>query len=158
LARMAALEGDVGEARRRFADARTTLAARGQRALLPIADYEEARLLERTAPPEAAELVARALEELRALGMDPWIREAEQLRSKLAAAAPDDRLPDGLTGREAEVLRLLAGGSSNKEIATALFISVATVERHIANVYDKIGVRGRAQATAYALRNRLVAS
>ena len=64
--------------------------------------------------------------------------------------------PHRLTPREREVLRLLAQGLANKEIAAELFISVRTVERHVGKVYDKIGVRGRAHATAYALGRGLV--
>ncbi len=61
----------------------------------------------------------------------------------------------GLTNRETEILRLVAEGNSNKEIAAALSLSVHTVERHVANIYAKIGARGRADATAYAHRNRI---
>ena len=57
-----------------------------------------------------------------------------------------------LTLREVEVLRLLAGGESNREIASRLVLSLRTVERHISNIYGKIGARGKADATAYALR------
>ena len=64
--------------------------------------------------------------------------------------------PGGLTAREVEVLRLLAAGRTSKVIAEALVVSVSTVERHIANLYAKIGARGRVGATAYALRHRLV--
>lgn len=64
--------------------------------------------------------------------------------------------PDSLTAREVEVLRLLAGGRTNREIADELVLSVRTVERHIANLYGKIGGRGRAAATAYALTRGLV--
>lgn len=64
--------------------------------------------------------------------------------------------PDGLSEREVEVLRLVAGGSTNKEIASELVLSVRTVERHIGNIYRKIGARGRADATAYALTRALV--
>lgn len=60
--------------------------------------------------------------------------------------------PDGLTGREVEVLRLVAQGESNAEIAHRLGLSIHTVERHAANLYRKIGARGRADATAYAIR------
>jgi DNA-binding CsgD family transcriptional regulator/pimeloyl-ACP methyl ester carboxylesterase len=60
-----------------------------------------------------------------------------------------------LSRRELEVLRLIASGSSNKEIAEALVLSVRTVERHINHVYAKIDVHSRAQATAYALRHGL---
>lgn len=65
-------------------------------------------------------------------------------------------LPDDLTEREVEVLRLLAAGSSNKQIAPELYLSVRTVERHVANIYGKIGASGRANATAYALSHDLV--
>lgn len=61
----------------------------------------------------------------------------------------------GLTTRELEVLRQLAAGDSNAEIARTLGITVHTVERHAANLYRKIGARGRADATAYALRHGL---
>ena len=63
--------------------------------------------------------------------------------------------PAGLSRRESEVLRLIAAGRTNREIAEALFLSVRTVERHITNVYAKIGARGRADATAFALRHGL---
>ncbi|HEX6739727.1 MAG TPA: helix-turn-helix transcriptional regulator [Vicinamibacteria bacterium] len=68
-------------------------------------------------------------------------------------AAPAYR--DGLSAREVEVLHMLAGGMSNRQIAAALYLSLRTVERHIANLYAKTGARGRAAATAYALRHHL---
>ena len=64
-------------------------------------------------------------------------------------------LPDGLSAREAEVLKLIAAGCSTREIAEQLVISSHTVERHITHVYQKIGARGRAEATSYALRHGL---
>jgi DNA-binding CsgD family transcriptional regulator len=63
--------------------------------------------------------------------------------------------PDGLSRRELEVLRLLAAGESNPQIARRLGLSTHTVERHVANLYRKIGARGRADATAHALRHDL---
>ncbi len=60
--------------------------------------------------------------------------------------------PGGLTKRELEVLAAVAAGESNAEIAASLGISVNTVERHVSNVYRKIDARGRADATAWALR------
>jgi DNA-binding NarL/FixJ family response regulator len=57
---------------------------------------------------------------------------------------------DGLSQREIEVLRLLAAGRSNQQIADALVISLNTVRRHVSNVFDKTGVHNRAQAGAYA--------
>ena len=64
-------------------------------------------------------------------------------------------IPTGspLSRRELEVLRLLAGGKSNKEIAGELVLSVHTVQRHVANIYGKIGAHGRADATAFALKH-----
>lgn len=61
--------------------------------------------------------------------------------------------PLGLSAREAEVLRLIATGLTNREMAERLSISIHTVERHTTNVYAKLGLRGRAEATAYALRH-----
>jgi DNA-binding CsgD family transcriptional regulator/pimeloyl-ACP methyl ester carboxylesterase len=66
--------------------------------------------------------------------------------------APAALPADGVTARELDVLRLLATGESNAQIARALGIAVHTVERHTANLYRKIGARGRADATAYAVR------
>ena len=63
------------------------------------------------------------------------------------------RRPDGLTDREAEVLRLLTFGHTNLEIAARLVVSVHTVERHLANAYRKVGVRNRADASAYMARD-----
>ena len=62
----------------------------------------------------------------------------------------------GLTSREVEVLRLVAQGQSNKEIAAELVLSVRTVERHITNLYGKIDARGKADATAYAFKHGLL--
>ncbi|MEO3869896.1 response regulator [Nonomuraea sp. B12E4] len=67
----------------------------------------------------------------------------------------DGGLPDGLTRREAEVLRLIAQGRSNAEISADLFISEATVKTHINNLFAKIGARDRAQAVSYAYRHGL---
>ena len=64
-------------------------------------------------------------------------------------------LPNGLSRREMDVLRLVAAGDSNSQIARRLGLSTHTVERHLANLYRKIGARGRADATAFALRNGL---
>jgi DNA-binding CsgD family transcriptional regulator len=64
--------------------------------------------------------------------------------------------PAGLTDREVDVLRLIARGQSNKQVASALHISEATVHTHLINVYGKAGVSTRAGATLFALENDLV--
>jgi non-specific serine/threonine protein kinase len=61
----------------------------------------------------------------------------------------------GLTPREMEILQFIARGASNKEIAVELVLSVRTVERHINNLYAKIGAHSKAEATAYAFRTGL---
>jgi DNA-binding NarL/FixJ family response regulator len=66
-------------------------------------------------------------------------------------------LPSGLTGREAEVLRLVASGRTNKQIAAELRLSEKTIERHLSNIFTKIGVSTRAAATAFAFEHQLVA-
>jgi DNA-binding NarL/FixJ family response regulator len=63
-----------------------------------------------------------------------------------------------LTSREADVLQLLAGGLSNAEVATALFVSGATVRTHVHHILRKMAVRSRAQAVAVAYRAGLVAA
>jgi DNA-binding CsgD family transcriptional regulator len=60
-----------------------------------------------------------------------------------------------LSPRESEVLSLLAAGQANLEIAAALAVSVHTIERHVANIFGKLGVRNRAEATAWAHRHGL---
>lgn len=72
------------------------------------------------------------------------------------ALKSDLTLPDGLTDREVQVLRLVAGGRTNNEVAAELVISIRTVERHIGNIYAKIGARGRVDATVYALTKDLI--
>jgi len=68
---------------------------------------------------------------------------------------PSDDAPDGLTARELEVLRLVAEGQSNPEIAGTLHVSTATVKTHINNLFAKAGLRDRAQAIHYAYRHGL---
>jgi DNA-binding NarL/FixJ family response regulator len=87
---------------------------------------------------QADQVESSAIAALASLGVPPPARAAEQSL---------------LTPREHDVIRLLSAGRSNDEIATALVLSVRTVERHVENIYEKIGVSGRtarAAATAWA--------
>lgn len=83
--------------------------------------------------------------------------ELDLLGAEAPVPPPRRQRPDGLSPREAEVLELLADGRSNQEIAAALVISVRTVERHLATIYQKLGVSGRSARTA-AVRRALDAS
>ena len=65
-------------------------------------------------------------------------------------------MPGGLSAREVEVLRLLAGGKSNRAIAAELGISERTVDRHVSNIYTKLDVSSRAAATAFAYEHGLI--
>jgi DNA-binding CsgD family transcriptional regulator len=93
------------------------------------------------------EVVATAQE----LGIHGLGERANALLAELAPPA----WPAGLTGREVEVLRLIAAGRSNRAIAQALFISPNTVLRHVSNIFTKTGVANRAEAAAYATRRGL---
>lgn len=64
--------------------------------------------------------------------------------------------PSGLTEREVEVLRLVAAGASNRDIARKLFISEKTVKNHMSNIFQKLGVVDRTQAALYAVKQRIV--
>jgi DNA-binding CsgD family transcriptional regulator len=99
-------------------------------------DDHDAAARERAAARECFARVG-AIPELRALEEEP------------------DAPPAGLTAREVEVLRQVATGASNREIADALFISEKTVARHLSNIFTKIGVASRSAATAFAFDHRL---
>jgi ATP/maltotriose-dependent transcriptional regulator MalT len=77
--------------------------------------------------------------------------------AKVAAAPERSRSAAGvLTPREVDVLRLVATGATNREVADRLVISEKTVARHVSNIFGKLGVASRSAATAYAHRNALV--
>ena len=77
-------------------------------------------------------------------------------RPDLARLSLRRRLAHGLSGRELEVLRLVAAGRTNREIAASLVISEHTVARHLQNIFAKLGVSSRAAATAFAFEHDLV--
>lgn len=157
VARMAALAGDLAEAAAYFARARQAAESGGQRPLRAIIDYDEALALARTGLPDRARLemlLNAALAQFRALEMKPWEQRALDLQAQHLPVTPASP-PLSLTPRETEVLRLIGVGATNKEIAAQLVVSLATAERHVANIYNKIGVRNRAEAAAFAHRHGL---
>jgi DNA-binding NarL/FixJ family response regulator len=84
--------------------------------------------------------------------MDPEVQRRLLSAAARASAVPAtvDPAAEELTPREAEVLRLIAAGQSNREISRTLFVSEATVKTHINRIFAKTGSRDRAQATRYA--------
>ena len=88
--------------------------------------------------------------------LDPTVQQrlvAAVLDPTPISDTPAQPLPDDLTPREAEVLKLIAGGLSNGEIAEALVVSHATVKTHVNRIFYKTGARDRAQAVRYAYRH-----
>ena len=113
-------------------------------------------------------LLAQHSESERQLGQRQ-LREAEQLARRLEMTAlvaeieaalrggdaDDEEYPDGLTGREVEVLRLLAMGRTNKDVAVVLAISLNTVATHVRSILNKTHCANRTEAAAYAIRHGL---
>ena len=123
--------------------------------------------LELDAPYEVARtrvLIARACsalgdDEAAALELETGCEIFRELGAKpdlSRLGTPAERAQHGLSRREVEVLRLVAKGGSNREIATALVISEHTVARHLQNIYAKLGLSSRAAATAFAFERDLV--
>jgi DNA-binding CsgD family transcriptional regulator len=110
---------------------------------------------------EAAQVRLLLADACRAVG-DVETADTEEATARAALASfagadagPAPAAPDGLTDREAEVLRLLARGHTNRVIAEQLFISEKTVASHVSHIFTKIGVTSRAAATAYAYERGL---
>lgn len=126
----------------------------------PVVDASNAR--------EIADLIPRStLHVLEGNEHEPFIRDSgrivetilEFVEDRPLTTARTTRRPEvrvALTGRETEVLGLLAGGAANKAIAKELQIRVSTVERHVANIYRKLDARGRADAAIAAVGLGLV--
>jgi DNA-binding CsgD family transcriptional regulator len=134
-------------AQARYRAASATLRDRGSRT--------DARAALMAARETAARLHARPL----VADIDGLARQARLDLDAAARRSPigDEAAPDlGLTDRELEILRLIAGGWSNQQIADALFISRKTASVHASNIFDKLGASNRAEAGAIALRIGLV--
>ena len=112
---------------------------------------------------QVRELIARACELLGDTDGAEMERDAARWVYRQLGAAPDlarlERRPspvNGLTAREVEVVRLVAGGRTNREIAAELVISEKTVARHLSNVFTKLDLSSRSAVTAYAYQQGLV--
>ena len=91
------------------------------------------------------------------LGMPPWMERVAECLAR-AKSQPDTipAYPDGLTRREVEVLRLIALGRSDRDIAGELVLSTRTVNTHVRSILNKTAVANRTEAAAYATRRGLV--
>ena len=85
------------------------------------------------------------------LGATPDLERLQALMGREAASRAH-----GLTVRQLQVLRLLATGTTNRAIAGELVVAEKTVDRHVSNIFTKLGVSSRAAATAYAYQHRLL--
>lgn len=104
-------------------------------------------------PEAAAEQLQRALDLARRCRFP---HEEALAQQALAALVGDADPPDGLTEREVEIIRLVAQGLKDREVAERLFIAVKTVQAHLRNIFNKVGVPNRAALTAYAARHGLI--
>jgi HD-GYP domain-containing protein (c-di-GMP phosphodiesterase class II) len=126
--------------------------------LLAVADAYQAMTQDRPyrpalAPPAAAREVEAAARSGR---FDPECTRAVVEAAGQQAAHTRGAWPEGLSEREVEVLRLVARGLSNRQIATALFISSRTAEHHVQHIYAKIGASTRAAAAMFAMEHGLL--
>ena len=117
--------------------------------LRAIVDHDDALNRLEHQQPGANRLLDAARAQFEAHGMREWSRRLSVME------VPELGLPDGLTVREAEILRLVAARRTNKEIAAELVVSVHTIERHVQNAYRKIGANSRMDARAYVSRVQL---
>jgi len=106
---------------------------------------------------EAKGLAQESLAIARWLGAIPTIDRIESFLTGLASV-PDEHAPHlaGLTARELDVLRLVAQGMTDAEVADQLYISPRTVGQHLRSIYSKLDVRSRTEATRFAMANELI--
>ena len=105
---------------------------------------------------EARRLIAQVRNICEPLGAKPTLERVDEIEASLPRTRrSDEDHPFGLTGREVEVLRLVARGRTDAEAAEELFISPRTVSQHLRNAYNKLGVNNRAEATRVAVEHGL---
>ena len=160
LGMLAATARRPDDAERHLRDAIQLNSRTGARPWLAQSQYELARVMlsrRRTGDRKASgELLRAALGIARDGGLRGLQDKIERMLRSHRRLTPER--PDGLTGREQEVLVLVARGKSTREISEQLVLSTRTTARHITNIYAKIGARNRVEATSYAMRHGLGAS
>jgi DNA-binding NarL/FixJ family response regulator len=155
LGSLARVTGDVAAAQRHLENALVLNEGFGAPTWLAHTRFELARvLLERGDAARARALLDAAGATAQRLGM----RALAERIAELGVPQAPVSLPDGLSTRELDVLRLVAAGRSNREIGLALSISPHTVANHVRSILSKTGCANRTEAAAYAHRHALVDS
>jgi DNA-binding NarL/FixJ family response regulator len=150
---LAATLGRTAEADERFLAAAELERRMGATTWLAHTAYEHGRTLVATGETErAAPLLAEAAALSESVGMPSLLARVRELG---APAVQSAGLPDGLSGREAQVLGLIARGCSNREIGNRLHISEHTAANHVRSILRKTGCTNRTEAAAYAIGRRL---
>ncbi len=157
---LAHVMGNLDAAQTHFEDAITFCRKANYRPELPWTLYDYAdMIIQRSGSgglSKARELSDEADRIASNLSMARLHEKVVALKEQLdARPSPKPEYPDGMTGREVEVLRLIASGRTNQRIADELVISLNTVLRHVSNIFGKTGSANRADATMYAARKGL---
>jgi DNA-binding CsgD family transcriptional regulator len=122
----------------------------GERAKAREMVEESQQLFNQVGDGDGKQSAERALAQLQPQKADMPIGDKDRAASGVSGALPDD-----LTGREVEVLRLVAEGLSDQQIAERLVLSIRTVQAHVRSIYSKLGIASRSAATRYAIQNNL---
>ena len=158
LGQLAHAAGDVAKSVHHFEDALAFCNKAGYRPEYAWSCWEFASvLLDRSDSGDrlrAEELLQEALQISTELGMPPLRARVEELSARIDEPDPP-AYPEGLTQREVEVLRLVAAGKTDREIADELIIAVRTVTTHVGNILNKTGASNRAEAASFATRHGL---
>jgi len=148
------------DAQRHFESALAFNARQGAIPALAHTQYRYAQMLVRRAATDdrrlAAELLTQAGAQAGSLGMTTLAQRVASARAALDPRAGRPEHPGGLSEREAQVLRLIAAGKANRDIAAQLFVSPNTVANHVRSILAKTGSANRTEAAAYAIRNRML--
>ena len=158
-AALAASTGRTETARAGFEDAIDLFARAGMAFDAAAARVDLGELLALDRPEAARGEAASALAALNAMGATHLARRAAALEARIARSLQGgarDGPPEALTPRQAQVLRHVAAGLTNREIAAELSLSEKTVDRHLSNAFDRLGVSSRAAAAALAVERGLI--
>ena len=154
------LAGRIDAAENYFQEAIASTARSGARLETARACLDYASLQAKRDPAAASDLLGRAQAVFHDTGAVTLLAQAAKVAAVLDAPAPPQpsaaSFPDHLSEREVEVVRLIAAGNTNQQIADALVLSPKTVARHVSNIFDKTGVENRAAATRYAYERGLI--